>query len=284
MLYMPASNARALEKARSVPADVLIFDLEDAVAPAAKLSARDAAVAAVRSKAYGARELLIRMNALDTPWAIDDVAAAAVSGADGVVLPKVNGAAEIERLDALLAGAGAPSTMAIWAMMETPRGILAAARIASASPRGGGLLIGTADLAKDLRCAHPRDRGTMQTSLQLCVLAARAHDRAVIDGVYFEVDDAPGFEAACRQGRDLGFDGKTLIHPNQVAVANAVFAPSQEELERARRIIDAHAQAAREGKGVTLLDGRLVEGLHVREAERLLAQAQAIAALAVIQK
>jgi citrate lyase subunit beta/citryl-CoA lyase len=191
----------------------------------------------------------------------------------------VNGAEDIERADVLLAGAGAPRSLTIWAMMETPRGIAAAAAITGASPRLAGLMAGTADLAKDLRCAHPTDRWTMQTALQLCVLAARAHGRAVIDGVYFEVADMAGFESACRQGRDLGFDGKTLIHPNQIAPANAVFAPAADALAKARRLIAAHAAALREGKGVTLLDGRLVEVLHVREAERLLSQAQAIAEL-----
>jgi citrate lyase subunit beta/citryl-CoA lyase len=281
---MPASNGRALEKARTLAADSLIFDLEDAVAPDAKPAARAAAVAAARSKTYGAREVLIRVNGLDTPWALDDIAAVATSGADGVVLPKVNGAEDIERIDALLAGAGAPGPLTIWAMMETPRGILASADIACASPRLAGLIVGTADLAKDLRCAHPTDRWTMQTALQLCVLAARAHGRAVIDGVHFEVADMAGFESACRQARDLGFDGKTLIHPNQIAPANAVFAPTPDELEKASRIIAAHEAALRAGKGVTLLDGRLVEVLHVREAERLLGQAQAIADLAARSK
>jgi len=281
VLYMPASNARALEKARTLAADALIFDLEDAVAPDAKQLARDGAVAAVRSRSYGAREVLIRVNALDTEWALADIAAVALSGDDGIVLPKVHSVDDIARADALLAGAGAPATMTMWAMIETPRGVLAAADIAGASPRLGGFIVGTADLAKDLRCAHPPDRWTLSSALQLCVLAARAHGRAVIDGVFFELDDPSGFETSCRQGRDLGFDGKTLIHPNQIAVANEVFAPSFQELNRARRIIAAHAQALRDGKGVTLLDGRLVEALHVREAERLLAQAEAISALAL---
>jgi citrate lyase subunit beta/citryl-CoA lyase len=280
MLYMPASNARALEKARTLAADALIFDLEDAVAPDAKLAARDAAVAAAQSKRYGAREVLIRVNALDTTWALGDIAAAALSQADGVVLPKVNGPEDIARFDALLAGSGAPSTMMMWVMMETPRAILAAAQIAAASPRLAGFLVGSADLAKDLRAGHPRDRATMLTSLQLCVLAARAYGRAVVDGVFFEIDDASGFEASCRQGRALGFNGKTLIHPNQIAVANEVYAPSPAELDHARRVIAAHAAASRAGKGITVLDGRLVEVLHVREAERLLAQAEAIEALA----
>jgi citrate lyase subunit beta/citryl-CoA lyase len=275
-LYMPASNARALEKAKSLAADTLIFDLEDAVAPDAKTAARDAAMAAVAGGGYGAREILIRVNALDTPWAADDIAAAASSGAQGVVLPKVNGADDIRRAEQLLANA--PPTLFLWVMVETPRGVLNAGEIAAAGTRLAGLIVGTADLAKDLHCAHPADRWPMLQALQMCVLAARAFDLAVLDGVHLDIADMSGFDAACRQGRALGFDGKTLIHPSQIAGANAAFSPGDEELSRARRIVAAHAAAAAQGQGVTLLDGRLVEGLHVREAERLIAQAAMIAA------
>jgi citrate lyase subunit beta/citryl-CoA lyase len=279
MLYMPASNARALEKAKAIPADGLIFDLEDAVAPDAKPAARAAAVAAAASKAYGRREVMIRANALDTPWSRDDLKAIAGSGADGVVLPKVNDAADVRVAADALTAAGAPASLAIWAMMETPRGVMNAREIAQASPRLAGLCVGTADLAKDLHCAHPADRAPMLTALQTCVLAARAYGLFVLDGVHVDLDDDKGYEAACRQGRALGFDGKTLIHPKQVAVANAVFAPGEDELARAKRIVAAHEEAAAKGQGVTLLDGRLVEVLHVAEAKRLLAFADDIAAL-----
>lgn len=277
-LYMPASNARALEKARTLPADMLIFDLEDAVAPEAKALARDAAVAAVKGGGYGPREILIRVNGLDTTWCAADLAAAAAAGAHGVVLPKVNGADDIMRAEASLVGA--PEAFALWAMIETPRGVLNLRQIAAAGPRLKGLIVGTADLAKDLRCAHPADRWPMLQALQMCVLAARAHNLAVLDGVHLDIADMGGFEAACRQGRDLGFDGKTLIHPSQIAGANAAFSPSEQDLARAKRIVAAHAEAAAQGKGVTLLDGRLVEALHVKEAERLIAQAEMIAARA----
>jgi citrate lyase subunit beta/citryl-CoA lyase len=279
MLYMPASNARALEKAKTIPADGLIFDLEDAVAPDAKPAARAAAVAAVKSKAFGRREVLIRANALDTPWSREDLAAIAVSGAGGVVLPKVNDADDVRIAADALAAAGAPATLVIWAMMETPRGIMSAREIAQASPRLAGLCVGTADLAKDLHCAHPADRAPMLMALQTCVMAARAYGLVVLDGVHVDLDDAKGYEAACRQGRALGFDGKTLIHPKQVAVANAVFAPGEDELAQAKRIVAAHQAAAAQGQGVALLDGRLVEVLHVAEAKRLLAYAEDIAAL-----
>ncbi len=279
MLYMPASNARALEKAKNIPADGIIFDLEDAVAPDAKPAARAAAVAAVKSKSYGRREVMIRANALDTPWSRDDLQAIATSGADGVVLPKVNDANGVRTAVAILKGAGAPDEMGLWAMIETPLGVINAREIAAASPRVAGLCVGTADLAKDLHSAHPADRAPMLMALQTAVMVARAFGLYVLDGVHVDLDDAVGYEAACRQGRALGFDGKTLIHPMQVDVANAVFAPGTDEIERAKRIVAAHEDAAAKGHGVTLLDGRLVEVLHVAEAKRLLAFADDIAAL-----
>ena len=279
MLFMPASNARALDKAATLPADGLIFDLEDAVASDAKPAARVAAVAAANSARYGAREVLIRVNDLGSPWGEEDIALAASSAAHGLVLPKVNVANDIHRAEAALVRAGAREDLALWAMMETPRAVLSAADIAAASPRIAGLIVGTADLAKELRCAHPADRAPMLTALQLCVLAARAHNIAVLDGVHFDLTDAEGYAAVCRQGRALGFDGKTLIHPSQIDGANTIFAPSPEELARARRIIAAHDAALAKGEGVALLDGRLVEALHVEEAQRLLAHAAAIAAL-----
>ncbi len=280
MLYMPASNARALEKAKTVASDGLIFDLEDAVAPDAKVSARAAAVAAVQSKAYGKREVMIRANGLDTPWGRDDLTAIAVSGADGVVLPKVNDGDDIRIAADVLHAAGAPDTLAIWAMMETPKGILNAREIAEASERLAGFCVGTADLAKDLHCAHPSDRAPMLMALQTCILVARAYGLYVLDGVHVDLNDEAGYEAACRQGRALGFDGKTLIHPKQVDIANGVYAPSSDELTRAQRLVEAHKEAAAKGHGVTTLDGRLVEVLHVAEAQRLIKYADDIAALA----
>ncbi|NKB42890.1 MAG: CoA ester lyase [Alphaproteobacteria bacterium] len=278
-LYMPASNARALEKAKGLFADMLIFDLEDAVAPDAKNAAREAAVSAVNSGAYGQRELLIRVNGLDTSWSELDLQAVAKSKANGVVVPKVSSISDVTKVDAILTAAGAPADFPVWAMMETPRGILSVDAIAQASPRLAGLCVGTADLSKELQCAHPADRAPMLVSLQLVILAARANGLVVLDGVHVELKDADGFEAACRQGRDLGFDGKTLIHPNQIDGANKAYAPSAEDIEYAHRLIGAHQDAEAKGAGVTTLDGRLIEVLHVAEAKRLLAKAEMISAL-----
>ena len=279
MLYMPSSNARALDKAKTLPADGLILDLEDAVAPEAKAVARAAAVAAANSKAYGKREILIRANGLDTPWFEDDLAAIARSAADGVVIPKINTPDDVRKVDQTLRAAGARDDLMIWPMMETPRAILAADAIAGASPRLAGFLMGTADLAKDLHCAHPADRAPMLYALQHCLLAARAHALLILDGVHIDIDDEAGFAVACRQGRDMGFDGKTLVHPRQIAGANAAFAPSPSELDWARRLTAAHKEASTQGQAVTLLDGRLVEILHVQQAERVMARAEAISEL-----
>lgn len=279
MLYMPGSNARALEKARTLPADSLILDLEDAVAPAAKVEARRAVCAAVRSGAYGRREVLIRVNGLDTPWGYDDLVAAAASGADGVLLPKVQSADYVRMCGRVMEEAAAPDAMAIWCMMETPCGMLNADNIANATPRLGGMVMGTSDLAKDLQAAHTRERLPMLASLSLCVLAARAHGLAVVDGVHLDLDDDEGFLLACRQGRELGFDGKTLIHPKTIEAANRTFAPSPEEVAFARRIIAAFAEAARDGRGVAVVDGKLVENLHMANARRLVRLAEAIANL-----
>ena len=278
-LYMPASNAKALEKAKTLRADCFIFDLEDAVAPDAKPKAREAAVIAARSKTYGAREILIRVNGLDTAWGRADLQAVAASGADGIVIPKTQSVDDVQRAEAMLRGSGAPPSLALWVMIESPLAVLNAAHITRASSRLAGLIVGTNDLAKNLHCAHPADRWTMMHALQQCVLAARAAGIAALDGVHLDLEDEVGLEKACRQGRDMGFDGKTLIHPKQIDAANAAYAPSVSELDRARRIVAAHAEAAAKGQGVTLVDGRLIEGLHVQEAQRLLAQADAIAAL-----
>lgn len=276
VLYMPGSNARALEKGRALAADVLIMDLEDAVAPGEKAAARERIGAALAAGGYGERELVIRVNGPDSPWAADDLAFVARSGADAVLLPKVESAAQVQAAEAALAAGAAPEGLAIWCMMETPLGILKAQEIAAASPRLGGLVLGTSDLAKDLHAAHTRDRLPFLTSLGLCILAARAYGLAVLDGVHLDIDDEAGFEASCRQGVEFGFDGKTLIHPKTIAAANRIFAPSGEDIAWSHKIIAAHAAAAAEGKGVLLVDGKLVEALHVENARRLVAMAQMI--------
>ncbi|WP_042688546.1 CoA ester lyase [Azospirillum sp. B506] len=279
VLYMPGSNARALEKGRSLPADGLILDLEDAVAPDAKAMARDTIAGALAAGGYGRRELIVRVNGLNTPWGYDDLRMAAASGADAVLLPKVESADAVRQAEAVLRSAGAPDGQAVWCMMETPLGILNAKEIAGASPKIGGLVLGTSDLAKDLHAAHTAQRLPMITSLGLCLLAARAFGLAVLDGVHLDLNDDEGFAASCRQGRELGFDGKTLIHPKTIAACNAAFAPDAGEIAQAHRIIAAHAEAAAAGQGVVLVDGKLVETLHVENARRLVTLAEAIAAL-----
>ena len=278
VLYMPGSNARALVKGRTLAADALILDFEDAVAPDAKALARDQVVAALAEGGYGARELVIRVNAPDSPWGRDDLAAAAASGAHAVLLPKVDGAAMIEQAVAVLEAHGAPGDLAIWCMMETPLGMLRAEEIANAHRRVACLVMGTSDLAKDLHAAHTRDRLPLLTGLSLCLLAARAHGIAIVDGVHLDLADDEGFAYSCRHGLELGFDGKTLIHPKTIAVANEIFAPSAGEVDWSKKIIAAHAEAAGAGRGVVVVDGRLIENLHVEAAHRLVALAEAIAA------
>lgn len=280
VLYMPGSNPRALDKARSLPADGLIFDLEDAVAPDAKPAARNLVLDALAQGGYGGREILLRVNGAATAWGRDDLAAAARSGAHGVLLPKVESAAQVKEAEAVLAEAGAPDDQAIWCMMETPKGILRAEEIAGASPRLGGLVMGTSDLAKDLHAAHTRMRLPMLVSLGQCLLAARAYGLAILDGVHLDLDDEEGFAESCRQGRELGFEGKTLIHPKTIDAANRAFAPAEAELAWARKIIDAFQEARAQGAGVVVVDGKLVEQLHVDMAERTVALAGQIAALA----
>lgn len=277
-LYMPGANPRALEKARTLGADVLLLDLEDSVAPDAKEQARAQVVAAIAAGCYGHRELVIRSNGLDTPWGHADLVAAATSGADAVLIPKVDSAEGVRMADRVLRAAGAPESLRLWVMMETPRAMLAAADIAGACPRLECLVMGTSDLTKDLGALNTQDRLPMITGLGLTLLAARAFGLAVLDGVHVDLEDEAGFAATCRQGRELGFDGKTLIHPKQLAAANSAFAPTADELARARRIIAAHAEAVAAGKGVTLVDGKLVEALHVETARRTVALGEAVAA------
>ncbi|HYG91876.1 MAG TPA: CoA ester lyase [Azospirillum sp.] len=279
VLYMPGSNARALEKGRTLPADGIVLDLEDAVAPDAKAEARTNIKGALAIGGYGGRELIVRVNGLNTPWGYDDLVMAAISGADAVLLPKVESADAVRQTEAVLRAAGAPEGQRIWCMMETPMGMLNAKEIAGASTALGALVMGTSDLAKDLHAAHTRDRLPMITSLGLCLLAARAYGLAILDGVHLDLNDDEGFAASCRQGRELGFDGKTLIHPKTIAACNEAFAPSADEVAFSRRIIVAHAEAAAAGKGVVLVDGKLVENLHVENARRLVALADAIKAL-----
>ncbi len=277
VLYMPGSNTRALEKGRSLPADALILDLEDAVAPDAKVEARANIMAALAEGGYGFREVVVRINAFTSPWGHEDLAAVAQSTADAVLLPKVESADMIRQAAAAMDALGASEDMDIWAMMETPFGMLRAEEIAGASPRLACLVMGTSDLAKDLHADHTRERLPMITSLGLCLLAARAHRIAILDGVHLDLSDDEGFTFACRQGLELGFDGKTLIHPKTIAVANEVFSPSETEVDWSHKIIAAHAAAADEGKGVVVYEGKLIENLHVENAKRVVALAEAIA-------
>jgi citrate lyase subunit beta/citryl-CoA lyase len=276
VLYMPSSNARALEKARTIACDALILDLEDAVAPDDKPAAREAACAAARSGDYGNRELTIRVNGLGTEWHDDDLAAAAKAGPDGIVVPKVDSADEVRSLVAAIEAAGAPEHTRLWAMVETPGAIFNVREIAAASPRLAVLVMGTNDLVKELYAEHVPGRAPLLTSLSLALLAARASGLAILDGVYNDVKNLDGFLAECRQGRELGFDGKTLIHPGQVEGANEAFAPSEQAVEDARGILAAWE--ARDS-GVVTYNGRMIENLHVESAQRTLAIAEAIAGL-----
>jgi citrate lyase subunit beta/citryl-CoA lyase len=278
VLYMPGSNIRALDKARSLAADSLILDLEDSVSPEVKAVARGNVVAALSAAGYGYREVVIRINALASPWGYDDLAAAAKSGADAVLVPKVESADGIRQVEAALERLGAPEGLAIWAMMETPLAMLRAEEIAGASPRLACLVMGTSDLAKDLHASHTRERLPMITSLGLCLLAARGHGLAILDGVHLDLQDDAGFAEACRQGVELGFDGKTLIHPKTLDAANRAFAPSPEEVEWSYKIIAAFDAALAEGKALAVCDGKLIENLHVENAKRVVALAEAIAA------
>ncbi len=277
VLYMPAANDRALEKAQTIPADAIIFDLEDAVAPDAKIEARAKAVAAVVSGNYGNRELMIRCNGLDTQWGSDDVIVAAGARPSAVVIPKVDSVEYVDRVSALLDDAGATDVM-IWPMIETPSAVFNVRRIA-AHPRVAVLVMGTNDLAKELRSPLVPGRHPLVPHLATALLAAREADKEILDGVYNDVKNPEGFEAECRQGMEMGFDGKTLIHPSQVEPANEMWAPSADEVDHAERVIAAFDDAVAAGKGVVTVDGRMIENLHVDNARRVLATAAAIAAL-----
>lgn len=271
VLYMPGSNARALEKAKTLNADTLVLDLEDAVAPDQKTSARRQVVEAVNQGGYGHREMVIRVNGLDTEWCRDDIAAVAKAKVSALCLPKIESPEQILNVVELLNQFGADPEMEVWAMIETPKGVQHVNAIAAAHPRLTLLMMGTSDLAKEMRIPHTPDRLGFVTALSLCVLAARAEGLDILDGVHLALDDEEGLRAVCLQGKQLGFDGKTLIHPKQLDCANEAFAPTAADADKARTIIDAFTQAESEGKGVVVVDGKLVENLHVEEARRTLA-------------
>ena len=280
VLYMPGSNARAMEKARTLPADALILDLEDAVAPDAKQTARDLVGTAVRARGFGRREVLVRINALETPWGEDDLAAAVSAAPDAVLAPKVSTPRDLETLALRFEALGAPLDLRLWVMMETPLAILNAAAIAAAvrdkRTRLAGFVMGTNDLAKDTGARIVPGRTPMVPWLMTCIAAARSHELAIIDGVYNDFGDAAGFERECIEARDMGFDGKTLIHPSQIEASNRVFSPGPEEVENARKIIAVFDRPENRGKGVVTIDGRMVERLHAEMARRVVTIADAI--------
>ncbi|WP_026422337.1 HpcH/HpaI aldolase/citrate lyase family protein [Actinokineospora inagensis] len=273
VLYMPGANERALEKAKTLSADALILDLEDSVSPDAKEIGRTRVCAAVGE--YGSREVAIRVNGLDTEWFADDMAAACAVGPDAIVVPKVNSAADVHRVAAAMTAA--PDRTEIWAMVETPAAMLSAYDIAAASPRLTVLVLGTNDLAKELHAEHVPGRAPLLTSLSLALLGARAAAKSILDGVYNDVQDSDGFAAECTQARQFGFDGKTLIHPSQLAPCNDIFAPSAAEIAHAEKVIAAFEAAKAEGRGVATVDGKMIENLHVANAHRILTVAAAIA-------
>jgi len=272
---MPGANTRALEKAKSLPADSLILDLEDAVAPDAKTQARENIRAALVT-GFGHREAVVRINGLNTQWGLDDLMAFTDTKADAILLPKVESASQIQEVASLLKQLNAASTMKIWAMIETPLAIFNLQEIASSHPMLEALVLGTSDLVKDLHARHTPGRVETQTALSLSVLAARAHQLCVLDGVHLSLDDEEGLRQSCLQGRDMGFDGKTLIHPSQIALANQVFGPSPEEIDEAKQKITAYEIAINSGAGIAVLNGKLVEELHIKDAKRILALANAI--------
>jgi citrate lyase subunit beta / citryl-CoA lyase len=277
-LYMPGGNARALEKAQTLPADTLIFDLEDAVLPDAKDAARSAVAAIVSARGYGKREIIVRINSLDTDWAAQDIAAIVAARPDGILLPKVKSSDDIIQANNALTAAGADEALVLWAMIEMPAAILNIADIASisATTRLCGFVMGTNDLGKELRAVSTPDRAAFQTALSLTIVASRSFGLAAIDSVHNDYQDTAGLEAECRQGRILGFDGKSLIHPAQLDAANRIFAPDPGEVEAAKAIIAAFGEPENQGKGVITVNGKMTELLHLEQAEQLLAMQQAI--------
>ncbi len=279
VLYMPGANDKALEKARTLPCDAIIFDTEDSVAPDVKAVARDKVAAAVASGAYGNRELTIRVNSAETEWHTDDLRSAAAAGPSGIVVPKVNSAAEVATIERIIEAAGVPDHTRIWAMLETPSAVEHAVEIATSSERLEVLVMGTNDLAKELRAALVPGRAPLLWGLGRCLNAARFAGKVILDGVYNDVKNPEGFAAECAQGAEMGFDGKTLIHPTQVEPCNEAFSPSAEEIDYSRRVIEAFEQGLAEGVGVVTVDGRMIENLHVDNARRAIAIADAIAAI-----
>ena len=280
-LYMPGANPRALEKAKSLPADTVILDLEDAVAPDAKEEARETVCSAVKAGGYGKREVVIRVNGLDTEWGLDDMKAAVAAGPDAILAPKVIDGGDIDRLDDAMSRAGAPKEMGLWVMIEMPKAILNIMDIAEAAGRTrlSAFVMGTNALAKELRAVNDPARSAFQTSLGLTMAAARAFDIVAIDGVYNDISNAEGLENEVRQGRMLGFDGKTLIHPSQIETTNRIFAPEEADVQQARDVIAAFADPVNKGKGVLKVNGKMTELLHLEEAKRIVAVDEAIKAM-----
>lgn len=278
-LYMPGANDKALEKAKSLPTDCIIFDTEDSVAPDMKATAREKVAAAVTSGEYGNRELTIRVNSIETEWHSDDLRSAAEAGPSGIVVPKIDSAADVAAVEKVLESVPSASNTSIWAMLETPTAIENAVEIATSSERLTVLIMGTNDLAKELRASLVPGRAPLLWGLGRAVNAARFANKAILDGVYNDVRNPQGFAAECAQGAEMGFDGKTIIHPTQVEPSNDAFAPSADELEYSARVIEAFEIGVAEGKGVVTVDGKMIENLHVDNARRALAMAEAIAAL-----
>ncbi len=281
LLYMPGDKAKVLEKAKTLPADTLMFDLEDAVAPDNKPAAREAVVAATKAGGYGQRELVIRINGLDTEWGQADLEAAVAAGPDAVLVPKVETGDDIKKLDAALSKAGAKDTLGLWVMIEMPKAVLNIQEIAAAAEttRLAAFVMGTNDLAKEYRALWTPDRLAFQTALSLSVAAARGYGLLAIDGVYNDIQNLDGLRAECEQGRVLGFDGKTLIHPAQLDITNEVFSPAAEDIAQAQAVIAAFDLPENKGKGVIKVNGKMTELLHLDEARQTVAIANAIAAM-----
>ncbi len=281
MLYMPGDKAKVLEKGKNLAADSLIIDLEDAVAPAAKSEARSQACAAVKAGGYGHRELILRMNGLDTEWGAADLQAISEAAPNGILVPKVDSGADVVQIDQALDAAGAAKTLALWVMIETPLSILNIQNIAAAATqtRLTGFVLGTNDLAKAYRAQMTPDRFAFQTSLSLALIAARAFNLMAIDGVYNDIQNIEGFQAECQQGQIFGFDGKTLIHPSQLEVANHIFSPKPEDIDQAKAIIEAFESPENAGKGVLKVNGKMAELLHLEDARRTLSVHGAIMAM-----
>ena len=283
LLFMPGSNARALEKARNLAADCLILDLEDSVAPDAKVKAREQIAQAVQAKGFGKREVLIRTNSLDSPWWSDDAAMAGAVVPDGILVPKISTVEDLNKIGARLSEVGAPSTIKVWAMIETARAVLDADKLGATSrdpkSRLAGFVFGPNDIARETRIKMMPGRAAMVPMITHCVLAAHAHGLEMLDGPYGDITNLDGFAEECAQGRDLGFDGKTLIHPGQIEACNAIFTPPAEEVARARQIIAAFERPENASRGAIQLDGQMVERLHAEMAQRTIAIADAIAAM-----